>query len=248
MNAKYLAIIFFLSLLSVSFQAATHNAVRIIDTFVTDTNVLIVELEDDAPPAVTVYDSVDLTPEDILGSERDLILVVTEGSAGSVLSCGVSNGTLNLATATGSVGIVTLQYDGQDNSSSINPTGLGGVNLRDNSATSFLISAISDHPTLMTIRIYSGAGFISESVTIIEGDVIQRDYLIPFNSFTGNADFTNVGAIELEIKANIAVDAVIFSFATASSRVYLIAPLDLEHYNFTRLCKVSSSEEETYYF
>jgi len=244
MNCNFIALlIVLLSIFSLSSQAS-FNTVRVIDTFSVDTDVLVVVLENDAPPAVTVYDSVDLTPEDILGSERDLILVVTEGSAGAVLSCGVSNGTLNLATATGSIGIVTLQYDGEDNSATINPVGLGGVNLRDNAASHFLITATSDHPTLMTIRVYSGEGLLSESVTVIDGGVAKNDYLIPFSSFSGNADFTNVGALELEISANIAVDAVIYSFATASSKIYLIAPLDLEHYDFDRRCKVSSSEEE----
>merc|ERR1712100_626841 len=100
------------------------------------------------------------TASDILGGERDLRLTVLSGSDNLVLSSGVSNGLFQCATPAGARGRSTLQFDGVDGSINLNPSGLGGLNFRNNGGNSFRVSVTSDTVILFS-QFSSGCDFSS---------------------------------------------------------------------------------------
>merc|ERR1712032_1234753 len=128
------------------------------------------------------------TASDILGGERDLRLTVLSGSDNLVLSSGVSNGLFQCATPAGARGRSTLQFDGVDGSINLNPSGLGGLNFRNNGGNSFRVSVTSDLATRVDFLVYSG-------------------------STSSGCDFSSVGAIEIvtQMEPNVDVQVSLFS-------------------------------------
>merc|ERR1719387_3411235 len=125
-------------------QQAGFQDTLIIDDFTTVTPQIIVQTRS-------------TTASDILGGERDLRLTVLSGSDNLVLSSGVSNGLFQCATPAGARGRSTLQFDGVDGSINLNPSGLGGLNFRNNGGNSFRVSVTSDLATRVDFLVYSGS-------------------------------------------------------------------------------------------
>ena len=78
----------------------------------------------------------------------------------------------------------------------------------------------------------------SATVTFLELEIIvEQEFYISFDSFDGNVDFSNVGAIELFVIIDEAVDLVIKTFAISGKpRVSLVAPLTANQCNFEQGC------------
>lgn len=181
-------------------QGTANGAIITIDTFGTIQGPLLVFGPPPAP--MSAFDSLTPAPGAI-GNERDFMLTRTSSNTDLVIGdVGITApGTVSLATGSTADGNILLSYDGVDGVAAIDPTGLGGINLTGPEVL-FLLSATSDLPASFTITVFSGVGMSSTSgsITIPPGPGFTS-FAIPTTSFTGNADFSNVGAISLLIES-----------------------------------------------
>lgn len=158
------------------------------------------------PPAGPLSDFVTQTTLEAIGGERDVYLERTSANAGTVAMdvSGSVASQLSYASAPFTSGNLLLTYDGNDGSSALNPTGLGGVDLTQLGAnTGVFLRATSDLGSILTFTIYTDATHFSTASIAIGADptFTFQDYFTPFTSFAaggiGGADFTSVGAISL---------------------------------------------------
>ena len=197
-------------LLSVALCYAQSEIKLTIDPFTINTPPIIIVIENQNFP---LSDDTSTPGDNILGGERDLLLTVENGAVGLLLSTGVSNGAWNMGTPNSASGFALLQYDGVDGTSALNRNGLGGIDLTANGATAFRAVIQSDIETSYVFRIFSGNAE-SSLTQPIPGTSQSAEYLFSFSQFTGNADFTNVGAVELQVNAFDNVDSFISFFGT----------------------------------
>jgi hypothetical protein len=200
-------------LLAVAFCYAQSEIKLTIDPFTVDTPPLVIVIEN--PAALPVSSERSVPGGNILGGERDLLLTVEDGSAGLLLSTGVSNGAWNMGTPNSASGFALLQYDGVDGSSALNRNGLN-IDLTANGATAFRAVIESDVETSYVFRIFSGnsESTFTQSIPGTPQGAGSQEYFFNFSSFNGNADFSNVGAIELQVNAFDNVDSFISFFGT----------------------------------
>jgi hypothetical protein len=169
----------------------------------------------------------------ILGCYRDLYVEITSQGAGtprSELTAG--NGFLTFANNAGTVGVGTVQWDGNDNSAALDLTGLGGVDLitqtgcPTSGCTEFVAQVIfADLGFGYSITVVDMDGRISTLLTLSVNAVpppeeaiylfewFSRDsgsyfelglpFTIVRSGFdqTGDIDFTNIGALQLQLNA-----------------------------------------------
>merc|ERR1712137_722426 len=183
----------------------------VIDDFTTVTPQIIIQTALDSQyPIVQTRSTV---ASDVLGGERDLRLTVFSGTDNLVLSSGVSNGLFQCATPAGARGQSTVQYDGADGSINLNPSGLGGVNLRNNGGNSFRVSVTSDLATRVDFVVYSGSANARcvFNLTLVAGSTV--DTVLLFSQFSSGCDFSSVGAIEIIalMEPNVDVQVSLFS-------------------------------------
>jgi len=176
----------------------------IIDPFTVDTTTIFIIVNDTTTFPATV--SISTQDSSILGGERDLALTLSSSISGLTADTGVSTGSWSVSMPSIASGFAIMQYDGLDESPILQPGGLGSIDFTFNGATSIRATIQSDIATSYTFRVYSGQGALSSFVQNIPGDSILREYEIAFASFTGGADFKNVGALQIEIDAGNNVD------------------------------------------
>ena len=157
-----------------------------------------------ASPLIT---SASAAPE-ALGGERDVTLQHT-GPVGNLTLSVIASQQGNLALGSSAAqGFATLQYDGTDNSTSLNTVGLGGLDLQGSDPRAGLVLEIrTDLPAIgneISVTVFSTATeFSIATIDYPAPDVVPSTVFIPFTSFTsgaaatGPADFANVGAIEM---------------------------------------------------
>ncbi|QDV70716.1 Cna protein B-type domain protein [Rosistilla carotiformis] len=154
--------------------------------------------------------------QSILGRERDLMLDYTSGLRVN-LDVNTTSGTLSYSSPTNATGGYTVDYDGIDGSATLDPTGLGGVDLTNGGTADQLMlmlgADIAGVP--ITLTVYTDGGNFSSFTTILPvtaGGGATDELLILMTDFdanqTGNgADFTNVGAIRVEVTGAAAFDS-----------------------------------------
>ena len=167
-----------------------------VDTF-GDTQVVI------GDPSVTTFDSV-VTPN-AFGGTRGIFVQITQGRNVIV---SVIAGHLNHSQGAGAAGLSLISWDG-DSLEALNPTGLGGMDFTSDLADRFILEQLSYDfssglPARITIRVYSSAVSASESAIELDSILTNVNLEFPFSNFLpiagfSPADFTNVGAIELEV-------------------------------------------------
>merc|ERR1712110_693181 len=172
----------------------------VIDDFTTVTPQIIIQTALDSQyPIVQTRSTV---ASDVLGGERDLRLTVFSGTDNLVLSSGVSNGLFQCATPAGADGSINLS-----------PSGLGGVNLRNNGGNSFRVSVTSDLATRVDFVVYSGSANARcvFNLTLVAGSTV--DTVLLFSQFSSGCDFSSVGAIEIIalMEPNVDVQVSLFS-------------------------------------
>merc|ERR1712137_578583 len=114
-----------------------------------------------------------------------------------------------------------LQYDGRDNTFSLDTNGLGNVDLTDNGlVTRIRLSAVTDLDTAYNIIAYSPNGqSCTASIDVLTaGNAHDYDYndsfvFFDFDSLAGGCDKTNIGAVEVELFSNDALDAILRQIA-----------------------------------
>jgi len=194
-----------------------QNQKSVLDDYTVASPSLVIVISDSSPLPTTVSNFVQ--DSSILGGERDLILTATTGPAGRVLTTSVS-GAWNLGTPNGVTGVASIQYDGIDGSANLNTKGLGGVDLTKSGADSFQVTIQTDLTSTYVISVTDMKGATSSLTFDIQGDPgISDIYYGTFKLFTGNADFTNVGAIELQIQGvpNLETSVQLLALASTSS-------------------------------
>jgi len=210
---KWLIVLFF----SVVFCQSVVDHVVIDDFSVGSNSAVVVIPSSSSFPIIqsSIY-TLSGTSSRLLGGARDMILNVTSGSANRIVSSSVNNNQWTVGTPTDASATVTLQWDGKDNSTDLSVNGLGAVDLTDlGTASRFHLIAESDLATSVTVVVYSqNQECVSEFA--MSGSSGLTDFYVEFSSFSGNCNFSAVGAIELSAKAASDVDARFTFFATAS--------------------------------
>eukprot|EP01115_Flamella_aegyptia_P013293 TRINITY_DN6_c0_g2_i1.p1 TRINITY_DN6_c0_g2~~TRINITY_DN6_c0_g2_i1.p1 ORF type:complete len:530 (+),score=184.50 TRINITY_DN6_c0_g2_i1:110-1699(+) len=159
----------------------------------------------------------------IIGGERDMILRGTgEGSSSNCESeTFVENGSWFANNGQTCSADAILQFDGVDGSPNL-ALGLG-TNL-NNVGVAFLVDIQTDLATSFTITLYSSQSSSSTVTQPIQASNEKITYTFSFASFTGTADLTQIGAIELQINAEINTDVIVTLFDIisdeASGRVF----------------------------
>merc|ERR1712137_964111 len=188
-----------------------RQGVLVIDPFTPNTQTIVIEINSASLPQAQ---SVFTQSSGILGGERDLQLTAESGPSGRILTAGVSDGQYVISTPNSASGFSLMQYDGADSDINLNTSGLGGVDLTTGSGDALNTLIQTDISTSYTFTIYSGSA--SSSIQIdIPPSTSPESYELRFSDFTGNADFTNVGAIEILVEAFDNVDTFMTLFGTS---------------------------------
>ncbi len=190
--------------ISISTVAAQGVAGVPIDTFVTQQTVI-------GPfPVGTVANS-SMAASEALGGHRDLIGVMTAGASFDSVTMSSGNERLVFFPTFGAVGTYTIVWDGPNNNgSSLNPVGLGGVDLTADGTSTFAHMSLGTDKTggVANLRIYTDQNNWSQVQLNLANTTGQsdQDYLIDLQhdlqiGAGSGADVTNVGAVSLEIVA-----------------------------------------------
>eukprot|EP01095_Lingulamoeba_sp_RSL-Kostka_P001183 TRINITY_DN1166_c1_g1_i1.p1 TRINITY_DN1166_c1_g1~~TRINITY_DN1166_c1_g1_i1.p1 ORF type:complete len:542 (-),score=260.93 TRINITY_DN1166_c1_g1_i1:78-1703(-) len=180
-----------------------------------------VKIEVPGTSSETVSDST--SQSNIIGGERDMILIGTGigNSANCESETFVENGSWFANNGQTCSAEAVLQYDGADGSPNL-AMGLG-LNL-NNVGSAFEIKIQSDLESAFTIEVYSSQSRVSRVIQTIQSSNSLVTYVFPFGEFSGTADFSEIGAIQLRIEARINVDVIVTLFDLianeASGRVF----------------------------
>ncbi|HYU36070.1 MAG TPA: IPTL-CTERM sorting domain-containing protein [Thermoanaerobaculia bacterium] len=227
------AIAFLVALLAVPVAGAAQSIT--IDSFTTNQASLSLTF----PPAGTSASS-SVSGAGILGGERDLEINLTAGViAGNGMSAVVGSGFFSYSQDATISGTGRIQWDGTDGSATLNPTGLGGLDLTaGGSQDAFVLDfTFDDLPVDVVIEVFSDAGNASSLTLTTPGLIFSTtNFVVPYSAFTtslgAGADFSNVGAIVLTLGSSITAPDVVIddiqttSTLTASKTVAIINDVD----------------------
>ncbi len=180
---------------------------------------LIDNFSDDSPVATDVHPpdgastSVFHSTANAIGGERDLEAEITSGMSGDEVELRAATGMLLINPDFFSQGIYNVSWDGTDSLAALDPVGLGGIDLTSGSSALGGIGltdvSFDQAGAQLTLRVYSDATNFSEAVISGIAPFTSNDFFVSFDPaaaapvFTAvggaGADFTNVGAIELEV-------------------------------------------------
>jgi uncharacterized repeat protein (TIGR01451 family) len=197
---------------------------------------VVITAQDAAGVPGTSVDSYDLTTQNVqassigptsasssvaapesLGGERDLFVELTDGTGRiELLANSFAPGMLTYASDPAAVGRRVITWDGADGDGAVlAPSGLGGLDLTEggaNVAMRLVMGADQDNG-VATLTVYTDAANYSQATLPIPNTVtgaasakiyIRLQDFVPVAG--GGADFTNVGAVQLEIAGVAAVD------------------------------------------
>lgn len=174
-------------------------AVLVIDDFSTDQGPLSV-----SPLLGPQTDSSSASGAGIVGGERDLVLSTDPGASTFSSFAQASGGIVQLADNTQFQSDLLFQWDGADNDpGSLDVGGLGSLDLTQDGNNAFEIGlAFDDLPATLAMTVWSPNGDSSQVIFPSTGLIFtELSIFIPFALFSGSADFTNVGAIELLVSS-----------------------------------------------
>lgn len=141
----------------------------------------------------------------ILQTERN-IRVSGSSVAGGPISATVAGGQLTATRPAGSLGEVDLWWDGNNNTETFSPTGLGGANLTAGGNTGFAIQTVSSTSTVLELQLVvwtDGSNTSRVLFTLPAGAAIVEIPFSDFEIFSGTgANFASVGAIYLYTSNN----------------------------------------------
>ena len=171
-------------------------------------------------PGATPNSSTLAAPEAI-GGERDVFVDATAGTV-SIAANGIPKpGELVFDVGGGANGKRIVSYDGTDGSSNLSPSGLSNLDLTSaGTANAFRFQIGGEAGTRLIIRVHSGANLSTREVAIptTAGANPTADLIVPFSDFStsagSGANFSAIGAIELEVTGPDAADAIINAFST----------------------------------
>lgn len=175
---------------------------------------------------------------DILGGYRDVCLSVSAGNSGAKSNWRVdaTNHNISLAQADTVKSVATIQWDGNDGSCTLAPTGMSAVDLTNSGANNGILLRIVGSDGLgvsLRVRLYTDGSNWKERTVTHQGTVAAPnavDVVMPFSTFSGGAGTLNaasVRAVELQIDAtaNAGADLTIGLFLAATRYDYGDLPL-----------------------
>jgi hypothetical protein len=170
------------------------------------------------PVSSAPFKSSVLQTNSAIGGYRELDSKLTSGS---FLATVVGAGFLSHSQGDSSKGSTQIVWDGNSDNSSLDPTGLGGVDFTQDGGTAIDIFVRSfdfpfSKPVSMQLDIYDSSdasgGKFSRTVLTLNQQITNTTFALPFANFTaqgvnGGVNFHHVGAVVLNILGvNEAVD------------------------------------------
>ncbi|TWU41376.1 Large cysteine-rich periplasmic protein OmcB precursor [Novipirellula aureliae] len=152
-----------------------------------------------------------------IGGSRDIQATRTNASGNILIEVDTAQDALTISSGGGGEGTALIQYDGPDNSITLDPTGLGGVSLSAETAIDPLDPAgaqrqfpgagiivqtrAADAGETLLLTVYTDAANFSTTTVTVPVDAVNfLETFVQFDAFTvaggTGADFRNVGAIE----------------------------------------------------
>lgn len=152
----------------------------------------------------------------ILGSERDIALSSTGDGDLSVQVDAADSDQLRFSLDADTTGSALITWDGDDDdATSLDPAGLGSIDLTNggiNTGIGYVVS-FADLGLEIVTTIYSGAGDFSSTSNFTAqgpigiGSIPAKTFFQDFEEdFVGNADFTDVSAVTMELIGEQALD------------------------------------------
>ncbi len=208
LRAAFLAIPFALATILLGSGNAQSSSIKI-DDFEVEQDVGFIGIPNFIPSSSQVGPD-----SSILGEFRDMQV---RGNANNFLETRlqVVNGQISFSNNVGTIGSGIIVWDGDDDPTVVDTQGLGGIDITNNNGWDldgiFLDIISADLPGLeLTFAIYDTNSNISRlSRSFNESITTPQTKSFLFNDFIGNADLTNVGAIELDINGPAEIDATI---------------------------------------
>ena len=180
-----------------------------------------------------------------LGGRRDISLTILTGSSLTFLSAnGTSPNEVELSVPSGVTAIGEVVWDGDNDATTLDSSGLGGVDLSDGGTNiGILVSVLFDDRAIdVTLEVFSSTNVATYTINLpggLDGLSNQMDVFVPFADFNGNTTvFTSAGAVRLSFAGASAVDANFDQIAATTIREYGDLPtstygartLDAYHY------------------
>jgi hypothetical protein len=166
-----------------------------------------------------------ITDVNILGGERDIAITNKTGAVPYLFGGNAGFNILDVAQGSGEKSLVTVQWDGVDNNAAtLNPTGLGGINLGGITKITIPVvnkdAAPSGASLPVTLELWSNAGNASSLTITAPSNVINVNMDFILSSFTplvgAGVDLTNIGAIVLKLDSTPATTASGLDFGIGS--------------------------------
>ncbi len=136
----------------------------------------------------------------ILQGERN-VRVSGSSVAGGDITAEVANDLFSFDRPAGSTGTIELWWDGNNDSTTFAPTGLGGIDLTANGQNALLLKTTASSSVSLFLELYVWTDGGHASVTSLAFLLGATNITIPYTSFVASAgtgaDFSNVGAIFL---------------------------------------------------
>ncbi len=187
---------------------------QLIDDFFSDSGPVV-----DASPTGSP-ETMGFAATNAIADIRKLTAEFLSGPAGQTVAIRTDMQTLLVNPDIGSIGKYTVTWDGS--LGAFDPTGLGGIDLMANDGVGFCLNEVMvDQPGgSLTVRVYSSATEFSEATIESLTPLVDQGYFLSFSDADGDAqfapaggggaDFTNVGAIQLELTASsVAMDGLV---------------------------------------
>lgn len=179
----------------------------LIDDFSVEQDVGLIGIDDFIPSSSQVG-----ADGSIIGGFRDIEAM---GDADNFFDTRLTaeDGTLTFSNNVNTTGAGNIVWDGDDDPTVLDPTGLGGIDITNNNGwvlDRLLVEIISaDLGGLeLNFTIYDLANNVSTlSRTFSQAIATPVTSAFLFDDFSGTADFTNVGAIQLEVAGPAEIDA-----------------------------------------
>ncbi len=170
------------------------NALPVVDDF----SVSQVKAEDLTTMDGAVW-AVQVAGADILGGYRDVYVNkdLLDNDSALGVSALTSNGSFSYSENTQQAGIGVVRWDGITTGGAINTNGLGSLDFTIFGSALNVLALAADDQSPLTFTVWTGVNKMASSFTILSQEG-AGSYLFNFSDFVG-ADFTNVGALELQI-------------------------------------------------
>lgn len=224
----------FLLLLNICLGAFVPT--QVIDNWEERGDPIILILDQPVPPSQQIQKIIQTN--NAIGGERDIVIIAEEGSIGTVSAVVIHADIFNFAAPAFMSGTVKVQYDGIDQSLSIDPKGLNGIDLTVNGGDRFRISAECDIGAEILLKVYEGNRVETKRLEIDSLDGV-KNYFVHFSQFE-NVDLTSVGAIELVIPFDKNLDIIIEKFDVVKeapeNNFEFVLEVDDEYINFELGC------------